>query len=275
MLTRYLTLAFGDDDGIHTQVFHALLTVLAHAPRPRELVVLTDAPRRYRFFGDAVTALEVDAAMLKSWQGPHDFFWRIKLKALERALDLGPAHLVYLDGDVVCRRDLGSMIERIEAGEVFMHCNEGLLARSRRRGNRRLYREIENQIWGGIAADASTEMWNAGITAFSAGHAQLIARATDVCDELCAAGAVQHVTEQLATSMVLATTGRLAEAQPWFDHYWGNKPGYRAAIERQLAIVMTRGYDHEEAATFAREHPINLPLLVRPRRWQKLLQRWK
>ena len=273
MLTRYLILGFGDDPGVHTQVFHALLTTLAHAPEPCELTVVTDHPERYAFFGEALRPLPVDQSELERWKGKHCFFWRIKLVALQRALDLGRANLVYLDGDVVCRADLAPLIERIEAGEVFMHLNEGQLSRSRRRGNRRLYRQISGRVWGGIAADSTTEMWNAGITAFSPEHAGLVARATAVCDELCAAGVVQHVTEQLATSMTLAETGRLAEARPWFNHYWGNKPGFIAAIQDQLGIIDARGLGLKQAVDFVRERPIELPLLVRPtigvkiRRW--------
>ena len=35
-MTRYLTIAFGPDEGVHLQARHALRTTLAFAPEPRE-----------------------------------------------------------------------------------------------------------------------------------------------------------------------------------------------------------------------------------------------
>ena len=164
--TRYLTLAFGDADGVFAQVRYSLLTVLAHAPQPREVVVVTDVPTRLHWFDRDVQIVSRSRAELDAWKGKHGFFWRIKLEAMRTVQEFGDAHLLYFDGDNVCRGDLSELIAGLEQGAVFMHRNEGILSQSRRRGNKRLYRATLGRRFSGVDIKAETAMWNAAFLFF-------------------------------------------------------------------------------------------------------------
>ena len=47
---RYLTLAYGENERVYDQASMLLLSLIAYAPAPRELVVVTDHPERFAWF---------------------------------------------------------------------------------------------------------------------------------------------------------------------------------------------------------------------------------
>ena len=114
-------------------------------------------------------------------------------------------------------------------------------------------------------------MWNAGVVALRHEDAGLIDDALVMHDAIAGAGADHPFLEQLTTSVVFGRTTRLRPASPYFAHYWGNKPGW----DREIRQRMARAHEWTvwQAAEEYREHPINLPLEVRPTRLQKL-SRW-
>ena len=79
---RYVTLAYGDAPGVYRQSLMLLLSLVAHAPEPYELVVATDRPASYVWFGTRVEIEYLDAARLDAWRGPSPFSMRQKIEAL-------------------------------------------------------------------------------------------------------------------------------------------------------------------------------------------------
>ena len=53
-MIRYVTLAYGDAPGVYRQSLMLLVSLVAHAPEPYELVVATDRPECYVWFGTRV-----------------------------------------------------------------------------------------------------------------------------------------------------------------------------------------------------------------------------
>ena len=53
--TRFGVLAYGPDGRLHREAAAAILSVQAHRPPVSEIVVLTDKPARFRWFGDSIT----------------------------------------------------------------------------------------------------------------------------------------------------------------------------------------------------------------------------
>ena len=266
--TRYALFVFGDHIATHCQAWLALLTTMAQAAAPAEFVVLTDRPAWYDWFGARVAALPVTAAEMAAWKGANGFFWRMKIQAVRRAAGLGPAHLVYLDSDILARQPLATLSAALGAGAVFMHEREFALGASRRRGHRQLARQVIGTSALGVTVTAATEMWNAGVVAVGAGQLGLLDQALERCDGFCRSG-THTLHEQLAFSVSLATTGRLAPASAWFDHYWGNKPGFQESITAQLAELRVRGLGVEDAIALVAAHPIRRPLMVRRRWWNR------
>ena len=258
--TRYVTLAYGDAVGVYRQSLLLLLSLVAHAPEPYELVVGTDRPDCYVWFGTRVEIEYLDPPRLEAWRGPRPFSMRQKLELLRTAAATATGRVVLLDADVLARRPLGPFVERLAAGDLFMHKHEYVLSKSRRRGNRQLWASL--QTLGGFRADDS--MWNSGVLALPAADRGLLDEALALYDALGAAGVRHFATEQLVEGVVLGRTGRLRPAEEWFAHYWGNKRGYDAEIARRLADAFIEGLSVKEAAARYRNQPIDLPVESRP-----------
>jgi len=271
-LTRYVTLAYGDAPGVYRQAVMLLLSLVAHAPPPYELLVATDRPECFVWFGTRIEIAYIDSALLDGWRGPHPFSMRQKL-ALMRTAWPDQGAIVFVDADVLARVPLGSFVERLHGGHLFMHKHEYDLGRSARRGNRALWEELRGREFAGWQVREGDAMWNSGVLAAPAADRGLFDQALQVYDAMGAAGIRHFATEQLVEGLVLGRTGRLHPAEPWFTHYWGNKPGYDAEIARRLADAFIEGLSMKEAASRYKRAPIELPPEVRPTRVEKIA-RW-
>lgn len=273
---RYVTLAYGDAPGVYRQSLMLLLSVVAHAPEPYELVVATDRPECYVWFGTRVEIEYLDFARLNAWRGPAPFSMRQKLELARAAIPtpesglarVPPAATVLLDADVLAIKPLGPFVARLRAGELFMHKKEYVLSQSRRLGNRRLWASLQRSAHFAFTDDDA--MWNSGVLAIPAADRPLLDRSIELYDRLGEAGLRHFATEQLVEGVILGRTGRLHPADEWFTHYWGNKPGYDAEIARRLADAFIEGLSVKEAAARFRDAPIVLPVEVRRSRAEKL-----
>jgi hypothetical protein len=278
-LVRYVTLAYGDAPGVYRQSLMLLLSLVAHAPEPYELVVATDRPECYVWFGTRVEIEYLDFARLTAWKGPSPFSMRQKLelaRAATATVESGlsrvpPSATVLLDADVLARKPLGLFVDRLHAGDLFMHKKEYVLSESRRAGNRKLWSALRGSSEFRFRADDA--MWNSGVLAVPAIDRPLLDQAIDLYDRLGSAGLRHFATEQLVEGVIFGRTGRLRPAQEWFVHYWGNKPGYDAEISRRIADAFIEGLTVKEAAARYRERPIDLPPERRPGKTEKL-GRW-
>ena len=275
-VVRYVTLAYGDAPGVYRQSLMLLLSLVAHAPEPFELVVATDRPECYVWFGTRVEIEYLDFARLTAWRGPSPFSMRQKLELARAATPtpesglsrVPPAATVLLDADVLALKPLDGFVQRLRAGELFMHKKEYVLAESRRSGNRRLWASLRRSPEFAFRSDDA--MWNSGVLAVPARDRALLDQSIDLYDRLGAGGLRHFATEQLVEGVIFGRTGRLRAADEWFAHYWGNKPGYDAEIARRLADAFIEGLTVKEAAARYRDRPIELPVEVRRSRAQKL-----
>jgi hypothetical protein len=278
-MVRYVTLAYGGAPEVYRQSLMLLTSLVAYAPEPFDLVVATDRPECYAWFGTRVEIEFLDAKRLDAWRGPRPFSMRQKLELarLASAPNRNPPAdaTVLLDADVVALQPLHAFVEQLRAGSLFMHKKEYVLSSSRRRGNRELWSSLRRlpvaAAGNGFRNDDA--MWNSGVLALPAADRGLLDSALAMYDALGAAGVHHFATEQLVEGIVLGRTGRLKPAAPWFAHYWGNKPGYDAEISRRLADAFIEGLTVKDAAARYRDNPIELPVEIRQTRRQKLA-RW-
>src|SRR5215208_5459272 len=215
-----------------------LLSLVAHAPEPYELVVATDRPDCYVWFGTRVEIEYLDAARLEAWRGPAPFSMRQKLELMRAAAVPSKDAIVLLDADVLARKPLDPFVARLRAGDLFMHKHEYVLSQSRRPGNRKLWASLralssEARVPGDVGFRPDDSMWNSGVLAIGPDDRGLLDEALAMYDALAASGPRHFATEQLVEGVVLGRTGRLRPAEEWFAHYWGNKPGYDAEIARR------------------------------------------
>src|SRR5262245_38896780 len=118
-MVRYVTLAYGDLPGVYRQSLMLLLTLVAYAPEPYEIVVATDRPGYFGWFGSRVEIAYLDRALLDGWRGADSFSMRQKLAVMRTAWPEGGA-IAFLDSDVLAQQPLGSFVERLQAGDLFM-----------------------------------------------------------------------------------------------------------------------------------------------------------
>jgi hypothetical protein len=270
--TRYGVLAYGPRGALHREAAVALLTLQAYAPPGSEIVLLTDRPEHYRWFGNSITIDRLSPATVRAWRGPLDDQFRPSLEALRRLAEDSAADVLLADTDTMVRRDLTPLAERLAAGAVFMHHREYSLAAPPRKGDRSLAHEIVGRTWHGITPDGTASMWNAGIVASSRRYAGIFDRTLAVFDELRPVTRYFAV-DQLACSIVLAAYAPIEEAAPWFDHYWGNRPWFGRATERFLSRALLEGLTPLAAADRLRRQPIAGALDARAAWWLTRLRR--
>ena len=237
---RYVTLAYGEEDPVYRHASMLLLSLIAFAPEPRELVVVTDHPERFQWFDGVARIDHVTTQQLTEWRGRDPFSMRQKLE-VARAAAPEQGALVMLDADTLAARDLTPMVEALAARAVFLHKREFELGYSRRRGNLALWKEISSRTFAGWYFRPGDAMWNSGVIAMPAADAPLIDQALLLYDAVADAGIRHFATEQLVAGQVLGRTQRLREAGVWITHYWGNKNRFDQEIARRLSEAKAAG----------------------------------
>jgi hypothetical protein len=269
--TRFGVLAYGPDGRLHREAAAAILSVQAHRPPVSEIVVLTDQPARFRWFGDSITIDMLSDRALTEWQGRRGDRYRPKIEALRRLADAG-ADVLLFDVDTMARRDLAPLAAQLADGGLVLYRREYALASPPRRGDRSLKQEILGRSWQGIMPDASASMWNGGIIGSSRRHKGIFDRTLAVFDEM--RDRSRHfAVEQLAYSIVFPAYGTIEEASPWFDHYWANREWFDRAIERFLSDARLKELTVTAAAERLKHEPITGPLDGRVPWWRTRLQR--
>jgi muconolactone delta-isomerase len=270
VLNRLCLVSFGDRAEWYAEAHLAILTAVGRIPPPCEVVIATDRPERYRWFGDRVRVEQLTPERIEQWSGPQRFVWRVVLEAIAQIARRAPiANLLYVDVDTLARRPLDDLFALLQSGDVFLDKRESRLCRRREGDHRRLWKQVRGRMFLEFRIDEGTEIWNSGVVALGADNLHLVEKSLALCDAMTAAGVQNRLVEQLAQSVILQSTGRLREAAPWIDHYWGNKAAYDAAVHEQLATILVRGMSVDEAIEYVREHPIRGPLRAKPRWWHR------
>lgn len=272
---QLVLLTFGDRLDNHLQAAFSIVSFLKADPK-LEVRVVTDRPLMYRHFAGRVELLTIDDSVLREWRQPFDFFWRIKIRALQEAAAAAPGRdMLYVDSDTILVEGLDRLAARLACGQAVMHLPEQRLSVGVSSTERQMWRSLHGRRFAGVAVDADTTMWNAGVIGLpGARAAATLALALQLCDELCATDARRRLLEQLALSMALQAQGPLVDARREVLHYWGNKPGWQQAISYFWLQSRLQGHtlDHDIAAFDARQH-VARPLASRPSAWARWLLR--
>lgn len=273
-----LLLTFGDRVENHHQAVFCALSFLKD-PRIGRVLVMTDRPHFYRWLQAGSTVpvetIVLSPETLAEWQGPHQFFWRIKIRAVEEALKRHPdQHLLYVDSDTLLATDLVALDARLSAGTAFMHCLENRLADRNSRTLTRMRDTLMGQTLEGVAITGESTMWNAGVIAVPGQGSRLpgeesaadvtamasttgsssgtdrIALALRLCDAMCDTPCPRRLVEQFAFSLALQQ-GSIEPCHRDIVHYWGNKAGWNAFINSFLAGCRLRDDSVADAITQA------------------------
>lgn len=222
------------------------MTLLARGVKTVE--IWTDAPEFYRVLGNRVITKTLSEEELSDWKGPHDFFWRIKIAALRLLAEKNPGnHVLYLDADTFAFSPISALEETLASGEHLMHALEGRPSELPTSTERRMGRQTEGKSFGPVTVTADHRMYNAGVVAVSAIHAErALTMAMEICDAMCAAGVTRRLVEQFSLSIALQESGGLRAANDVIGHYWGNKLQWTEHIGNHLLEHYLRGSNVEK-----------------------------
>jgi hypothetical protein len=232
MQIRFVYMVFGDQPVYHQQAAFSILSILAQKQAGDSILMLTNHPEYYAFFGEQVKTSTITPQTLEEWKGPHQYFWRIKLQAIAyAALGVDEQAIVYLDTDTFLFGDLEQMRSGLMAANSFMHLNEGSLAAHKSKTIKKMWRHLSGKEFAGIRIQGSHCMWNAGLVAMPAGKAlPVLTKAIALCDAFCDARVSPRLIEQFSLSVSLSEQAALLPADHYFGHYWGNKPAWENYI---------------------------------------------
>ncbi|MCK3658235.1 hypothetical protein A4G18_05815 [Pasteurellaceae bacterium Pebbles2] len=224
-------LTFGTRLENHYQACFAILTFLKD-PAIKRVVIVTDRKEFYHFLGERVEFIEIDENTLKQWQGEAQFFWRVKIKALQAVQQSYPdEHLLYVDSDVFLAGQLVDIQQKLSQGQPFMHLCEGEISDKSNRTWQKMQRELAGKRFADVEITPQAKMWNAGVIALPAQlAAQAIALSLQLCDEICATKCERRLVEQFSFSLALNHLVPLQACDQVIGHYWGNKSEWNAMI---------------------------------------------
>ncbi|MBC6612761.1 hypothetical protein H8B15_17695 [Hymenobacter sp. BT507] len=275
-----LYLVFGTNIKNHFQANFSILSFLQQSKALNGITVVTDAPDFYRHLQGHVAVLPIDETRLREWKGEFDFFWRIKIKALEYVAQQRPGSaLLYLDSDTFLYGSLPQMQAALADGQAFMHEAEGKLATLPSKTEQRMWQQVRQQTFGGIQMHEQHTMWNAGVVGIPAAQAtETIALALRICDDMSRQQVTPRLIEQFALSVALAEMGPLQAASPYIGHYWSTKEEWNEAITAFLleSHLYQRSIADEVAAMATFEYrtiPIKKRVKSTQGRLEKLVRR--
>lgn len=243
-----LYITFGTNVSIHSQCAFSILSFLKFRNFISSINIITDAPEYYEHLKDEVKLVEIDEDKLREWRGAHDFFWRIKIKAIEETCNRYSGFpVVYLDTDTILYRDPSEIVKSLQTNKALMHEDEGALKNKKSKTEKRMWSQVAGRSFGGVTINDSDHMWNAGVVA-NPNTKQLkdIQTALQICDDMCAAGVTRRLVEQFAISAALSRHYGISAAEKSIVHYWSNKAGWDNKISRFFSEIYLKNKGIED-----------------------------
>ena len=263
-------------------VYFSLLTFMAQKREEDTIYVMTDAPQYYKRLASCITIIPLTQQQIDEWQGQHRFFWRAKIKAIEKVIMTGETQpVIYLDGDTYLHGNINNIRNILTEGHALMHVNEGHPSKMKTK-TLRMWETIKGRVYHNVTIGMEHDMWNAGVVALPADkQKEAIQMALDVCDGMLDDNAEPIVVEQYSLSIALYETFGLKPAIDTIGHYWGNKPEWLNFISEYMQTSFVMDLTIEEEVERLRKE-INLkaiPYYKHYSHWrdilQKRLNRWK
>lgn len=276
-----LYLTFGSNLNIHLQAQFSIFSFLPFINKIDSINIVTDKSEFYLNVKKHVNVITIKEDTLKTWKGEYDFFWRVKIKAIEMVCNLYPDQAVmYLDSDTFLFDDPTYLITNALAGKAFMHENEGTLFAEKSKTANKMGKQVSNQIYGGVTVLPSQCMWNAGVvlTPNKAKNKENLL-ALSICDEMCRQGVTKRLIEQFALSVALNEVYGLIAADAVIGHYWSNKESWNTVIKDFFLGVNFKGQSNDQIVEEIKNFDFNqLPVKVKVRsanaKLKELIDKW-
>lgn len=253
---------FGEKAVHHVQAYLSIRTFQKQLEADDHIFVMTTHPEYYQSSG--VEAIPVTDEKISEWKGEKDFFWRVKIKAIEyMAAHYPDDHLMYLDTDTILYGSLKTLKERLDQGCGMMHLNEGHPSEMMSR-TLRMWKQVAGHSYGGVTLGQQHCMYNAGVVAIPKDKlAEVSQLALTLCDGMLDDDAERIVIEQYSLSIALYERTDLKVAEDLIGHYWGNKPEWEAMAYDLMVKSYMKGQTVKEAVeTLDVEQLCKMPVYI-------------
>jgi len=273
MIITYLV--FGEKLQFYQEAIFSILSFLPKIEEQDKIVVLTDAPDKFKLISDRIEIITIGEQKLIDWKGKYHFFWRIKIKAIQFIADrYKNESILYLDSDTFLFGDLERIRMDFENGINSMHTNEGKLSEMAAKTTRIMWKQIKNRTYGGIKIDEGKCMWNAGVAGVSGQNTKLIGLALAICDEMCRDKVKPRLIEQFALSIALGSISELSAAETFIGHFWGNKDQWNEKINQLLIENLLKNQGVEKLTEEVRKMDFEeFPVRIKVRNTRLRLQK--
>ncbi len=261
-----LYLTFGENINNHVEAHFSIYTFLAQRNDINTINVITDRPEFYNDLKGYINIITVDEKILNEWKGEYNFFWRIKIKAIEMLCDLYKSEpVIYLDADTFLFSDIKFLKESFLQGAALMHEDEGNLSAIKAKTAKKMWSQTKGKIYSGITILPSHKMWNAGVVATpNQKNNSECKLALTICDEMCKQKVTPRLIEQFALSVALSETYGLQPADKTIAHYWSNKENWDKLIQQFFNSVYFRKLTVEEICNEIKMIPFDkLPVKIK------------
>ena len=266
-----LYIVFGDKLDYHLQAYFSIRTFQKQMKDGDQIIVVTSHPEYYHHAN--VTTLNVTDEEIEAWKGPHHFFFRVKIKAMELLASKYPnQHILYLDSDTFLYGNLDVIKQRLNNGNGMMHTREGHPSKMKG-GALRLWNTVKGHTYAGITVSERHEMWNAGVVAVPKDRLdKVIATSLNICDGMLDDGGNCFILEQYAQSVCMNELTQLLPSDDCIGHFWGNKQDWeKIATEMLLRSYMKQNSLQEELDYITNEMLLTTPIYIhRPSTAEKL-----
>lgn len=224
-----------------------MYTAFVHKNTEDRIIVLAEDPSLFRSFQNKIEVIPINRDLIKEWEGEYQFFWRVKIKALQLVAERYPSDsILYLDGDTFFYNSIDSLRDGMKNGQNYMHVEEGKLCALSSKTEKLMWKQMKGKFYSDIEINNNSTMWNAGLIGISPKHFNCLDLTLRINDAMCADGVTRRLIEQFAFSLGLNEFSKLKPADQIVGHYWGNKAEWNQIISQFLKEIFMKNNTLDE-----------------------------
>lgn len=267
-------LVFGNNIENYQQAHFSIYTALLFKNAGDRIVVVTDNTQLFNSFGNHIETISINNDVIKEWEGEYQFFWRVKIKALQLVSGKYPSEsILYLDGDTFFYHEMDSLRDGMKNGQNYMHVEEGKLSALSSKTERLMWKQMNGKTYHSIQIDKNSAMWNAGLIGISHKHFSCLDLTLGINDAMCEDGVTRRLVEQFAFSLGLNEFSALKPADNIVGHYWGNKKEWNEIISNFLKECFMKHYSLDQIIQKVKEIDFTqIPIKVKESSTQRKLK---
>ena len=260
----------------YQQVYFSIYTAAAYKTIEDRIIVVAENPSLFTSLANHIEVIPIKRALIKEWEGKHQFFWRVKIKALELIAQKYPTDsILYLDGDTFFYKNMDRLRSGLKEGQNFMHIEEGKLSKLSSKTEKLMWSQMKGKTYQTIKIDENSAMWNAGLIGISNKHFDCLNLTLGINDAMCADNVTRRLIEQYAFSLGLNEYSTLQPADDIVGHYWGNKKQWNKIIDLFIKECFMKNYSFDQIVDYVKTMNLTKnPIRVKESTTQKKLKRF-